>query len=109
VIALTGVVTSIALRDGASPIIAVLEGVLAGGLAGVINGLFITRLKVIPFIATLGTLGMARGVAKWIAGQQTVNVPQTFAAADPAFWAPKAVVAKRPAAKKPPVKAETGQ
>ena len=41
---------------------------LAGGLVGVINGLFITRLKVIPFIATLGTLGMARGVAKWIAG-----------------------------------------
>jgi ribose transport system permease protein len=78
VIALTGVVTAIALRDGATPIVAVLEGVLAGGLVGVINGLFITRLRVIPFIATLGTLGMARGVAKWIAGQQTVNVPQTW-------------------------------
>jgi len=36
-------------------------------------------------------------------------VPQTFAAADPAFWASKPAVAKRPAAKKPPVKAETGQ
>ena len=51
---------------------------LAGGLIGIINGLFITRLRVIPFIATLGTLGMARGVAKWIAGQQTVNVPPTW-------------------------------
>lgn len=78
VIALTGVVTAIALRDGTSPIVAVLEGVAAGGVVGVINGLFITRLKVIPFIATLGTLGMARGVAKWIADQQTVNVPQTW-------------------------------
>src|SRR4029453_10336497 len=49
-----------------------------GGVVGVINGLFITRLRVIPFIATLGTLGMGRGVAKWIAGQQTVNVPPTW-------------------------------
>jgi ribose transport system permease protein len=78
VIALTGVVTAIAIRDGTSPLLAVLEGVVAGGVAGVINGLFITRLRVIPFIATLGTLGMARGVAKWIAGQQTVNVPPTW-------------------------------
>jgi ribose transport system permease protein len=36
-------------------------------------------LKVIPFIATLGMLGVARGAAKWIAGEQTVNIPQTWA------------------------------
>jgi ribose transport system permease protein len=78
VIALTGVVTALALRDGSAPMVAVLWGVLAGGLVGIVNGLLVTRLKVIPFIATLGTLGMARGVAKWIAGQQTVNVPQTW-------------------------------
>ena len=53
-------------------------GVLAGGAIGVLNGLLITRLRVIPFIATLGTLGMARGVAKWIAGQQTVTSPPTY-------------------------------
>jgi ribose/xylose/arabinose/galactoside ABC-type transport system permease subunit len=78
VIALSGVVTALALRDGASPMVGVLEGVVAGGLVGIVNGLIVTRLQVIPFIATLGTLGMARGVAKWIAGQQTVNVPQTW-------------------------------
>ena len=78
VIALTGVVTAISIRDGAGPLVAVLYGVLAGGLIGVFNGLLITRLRVIPFIATLGTLGMARGVAKWIAGQQTVNAPPTW-------------------------------
>jgi ribose transport system permease protein len=78
VIALAGVVTALALRDAANPFVAVLEGVAAGGLVGVVNGLVITRLRVIPFIATLGTLGMARGVAKWIASQQTVNVPQTW-------------------------------
>ena len=78
VIALTGVVTAIAIRDGTSPLMAVVYGVLAGGAVGVVNGLLITRLRVIPFIATLGTLGMARGVAKWIAGQQTVNAPATW-------------------------------
>ena len=78
VIALTGVVTALALRGGTTPLVAVFEGVVAGGLVGIVNGLLVTRLKVIPFIATLGTLGMARGVAKWIAGQQTVNVPQTW-------------------------------
>ena len=78
VIALTGVVTAIAIRDGAGPLTAVLMGVAAGGVVGVLNGLLITKLRVIPFIATLGTLGMARGVAKWIADQQTVNVRPTW-------------------------------
>jgi ribose transport system permease protein len=50
-----------------------------GGLVGVINGVAITRLRVVPFIATLGMLGVARGVAKGIAGSQTVNMPETWA------------------------------
>src|SRR5690606_11340977 len=57
VIALTGVVTAIALRDGLDPLTSVLLGVAAGGVVGVVNGLLVTRLRVIPFIATLGTLG----------------------------------------------------
>jgi len=78
VIALTGVVTALAVRDGMSPLMAVFLGVVAGGIIGVVNGLVITRLKVIPFIATLGMLGVARGVAKWVADQQTVNIPETW-------------------------------
>jgi ribose transport system permease protein len=77
-IALTGVVTAIGIRDGWGPPAAGGAGVLAGGVIGVVNGLAITRMKVIPFIATLGTLGVARGVAKWIADQQTVNVPESW-------------------------------
>lgn len=77
-IALSGVVTAVGLRDGWSPPIAVLAGVITGGAVGLVNGVAITRLKVMPFIATLGMLGVARGVAKWLAGQQTVNVPSTW-------------------------------
>jgi ribose transport system permease protein len=78
VIALTGVVTAITLSAGRAPLLAVAAGVAVGGLIGAVNGLAITRLKVVPFIATLGMLGIARGLAKWLAGQQTVNVPDTW-------------------------------
>jgi ribose transport system permease protein len=78
VIALTSVVTALTLRDGHSPSLALLIGIVAGGIVGLINGLIVTRLKVVPFIATLGMLGIARGFAKYFADQQTVNAPVTW-------------------------------
>src|SRR6202041_1614957 len=42
---------------------ALLTTIVCGGLLGLVNGFFITRLRVPPFIATLGMLGMARGLA----------------------------------------------
>jgi ribose transport system permease protein len=77
-IALAGVVTALGLREGYPPLAAILAGVVTGGIVGLVNGLAITRLKVLPFIATLGMLGIARGVAKWLADQQTVNAPATW-------------------------------
>src|SRR5215510_10190776 len=77
-IALTGVITALGINAGWSTTVAVLVGILVGGFVGVINGLTITRLRVVPFIATLGMLGVARGVAKWLANQQTVNMPGTW-------------------------------
>jgi len=77
-IALTSVITAVALREGLPPVLAIAAGIVAGGIVGLLNGLAITTLRVVPFIATLGMLGIARGVAKWIAGQQTVNVPATW-------------------------------
>lgn len=78
VIALTGVAAALGLRSGWTPTLAVLGALVLGGIAGVANGALITRLRVVPFIATLGTLGIARGVAKWLANEQTVNVPATW-------------------------------
>lgn len=77
-IALSGVMTALLLNDGLSPAGAVAAGILAGGVVGLMNGVVITRLRVVPFIATLGMLGVARGTAKWLAGQQTVNIPETW-------------------------------
>ena len=77
-IALTGVLCALAIRDGFAPIVGVAASVLAGGALGLLNGLAITRLRVVPFIATLGMLGVARGTAKWLANQTTVNPPPTW-------------------------------
>jgi ribose transport system permease protein len=51
--------------------LAVLAAVADGGFIGVFNGAMITMLRVVPFIVTLGMLGIARGVAKWLAHEQT--------------------------------------
>ena len=77
-IALTGVLCALALRDGVAPGLAVLAAVLLGGLVGLLNALAITRLRVVPFIATLGMLGVARGAAKWLARQTVVEAPPSW-------------------------------
>ncbi len=79
VIALTSVICALVLRAELSPLLAVAAGVAVGGVVGLANALIVTRLRVVPFIATLGTLGIARGVAKWVANEQTVNAPDTWA------------------------------
>src|SRR5205807_2968563 len=78
-IALTGVITALGINAGWSTSLAIAVGIIVGGSVGALNGMVITRLRVVPFIATLGMLGIARGVAKGIAGSQTVNMPETWA------------------------------
>ena len=78
VIALAGVIAAIGIQSGWPPALAVLAAVVAGGIVGAVNGGMITSLRVVPFIVTLGMLGIARGVAKWIAREQTVNVPESW-------------------------------
>lgn len=64
-------------RHGASwaSLAAVSAGVGIGGLAGLVNGLAITRLRVTPFVATLGMLSIARGLAVWLSGRKTLSFP----------------------------------
>src|ERR1044071_65743 len=64
-VALASVVTALSVNAGLPPSIALLSGIVVGGLVGVVNGFGITRLKVVPFIATLGMFGVARCVAEW--------------------------------------------
>jgi ribose transport system permease protein len=77
-IALSSVIVAYAINSGIPPLIAVLIGIFLGGFVGFINGSLITSLRVVPFIITLGMMGIARGVAKWIAGNQKIDAPLTW-------------------------------
>jgi len=72
-IALTSVVGAMLIRHGWGPASVLPAVILAGGVVGLLNGLAIAGLRMTPFIITLGTLGIARGTAKWLADNQTVN------------------------------------
>ncbi len=80
-IALSSVVTAVALREGMGPGLSALAGVVSGALAGLFNGVLITRLAVVPFIVTLGSMGMARGFAKYLSDEQKVDAPAGWLAA----------------------------
>ncbi len=72
-IALTSVVGALLIQQGGSAAATVLAMVGTGGAIGLLNGTAIAGLRMMPFIITLGTLGIARGAAKWLAENQTVN------------------------------------
>jgi ribose transport system permease protein len=78
VISLTTVVIAVLLKDGASPAVALLAGVAAAAACGLVNGVLITRLRVVPFIVTLGTMLIVRGIAKGVADERRVEAPMTW-------------------------------
>lgn len=77
-VAFVTVVIAWFLQRGNDPWVALLAGVLAGALCGLVNGFLTTRLKVGPFIVTLGTLLIIRGAAKGIAHEQKIDAPSTW-------------------------------
>jgi len=78
VVALTTVVIALALGRGWSPLAAALAGVVSAAVCGVINGVLITALRVVPFIVTLGTMILVRGAAKGFAEERRIEAPQTW-------------------------------
>ncbi len=58
------------------PILAVLAGVLVATVAGVANGTMVVGLGLVPFIVTLGTMGVFRGLAKGIADEKDIYPPE---------------------------------
>jgi len=72
-VALVTVVVAECLRAGAGALTAALLGVLAGGALGFFNGALVTGLRISPFIVTLGTMSVLRGVAKGLANEQKID------------------------------------
>lgn len=77
-------------------LVPILVGLGLGLLAGTINGALIAHTKIPPFIATLGMMVSARGVAKWwTEGQAVSNPTDAFASLGngAAGWAPVLIFA----------------
>jgi ribose transport system permease protein len=77
--ALAGVIGALAMVAGAPPVVGVLVCMGTGALCGALNGLAITTLRISPFIATLGAMGIYRGVALLFPdGKAVVGLPTSF-------------------------------
>lgn len=72
-VALTTVVLASLLRAGQGPILSATLSILTCTLFGWITGVLITRLRVTPFIITLGGMSIMRGLAKGIAAEQKID------------------------------------
>jgi ribose transport system permease protein len=81
VMALAGLVCALGLRAGLPMPIAVAAGLLGGAAVGLVNGLLVGRFGLPPFIVTLGTMGVARGLTLGLTGGAPIrDLPAGFRA-----------------------------
>lgn len=72
-VALSATVLAWCLKNDAPQALAIISGLGAGCMAGLINGVLISSLRVVPFIVTLGTMTIYLGIGKIIAKETTVR------------------------------------
>mgnify|MGYP006281807427 CR=1 FL=1 len=75
---LGGVVSGKLVLAGSSLWLAVPAVLATGLLFGLINGLFIIRLKIIPFIVTLATFYAGRGLGLYLSETRAINLPESI-------------------------------
>lgn len=80
VVAFSGTFAAVMMLRWGIPIpVAVLCGILWGGVIGLFNGLLTVKTKLHPFIITLGAMMIFRGLAKyWTDAQNTTRLPALF-------------------------------
>jgi ribose/xylose/arabinose/galactoside ABC-type transport system permease subunit len=74
ILSLASVIVAVLLREGMALPIAAIAAVLAGAAVGLLNGLVTVRWAVQPFLVTLGSLSIARGLAELTADGTTVPI-----------------------------------
>jgi len=78
-VALTGVLVALFMKNGIDMYISILLVLLFSSTIGLWHGFFVTKLNVPPFIITLGTLTAARGLASVITkGWPIIGLPEKF-------------------------------
>ena len=68
--------SNLAANQGVPGIVAILIGILFGTACGLLNGLLVTRLRLPPFIVTLGTLSIFTAIGLLYSGGSSISVSQ---------------------------------
>ncbi len=77
IVSLSAILSMMALQAGAPPVTLPVLAVAIGALLGAVNGILVTRIRILPLIATLGTLFVYGGLAMALtAGGSLSGVPQ---------------------------------
>ncbi len=82
-LAVTAIVMARLMYHGVGTLPAVLAGFAVGAVLGAVNGLLITKLKLTPFIPTLGMLSIARGLTVLFATGLKGSVASNISVKDP--------------------------
>lgn len=78
-LAFCGIITGKSLNLGIPVLPAILIGIVVGAGIGYVNGLLVTKIKMNPFIATLGTMTVVRGAALALTeGRVVGGLPEAF-------------------------------
>jgi ribose/xylose/arabinose/galactoside ABC-type transport system permease subunit len=80
ILAIAGVLAAILSKNGSnSLLLPILGGLGAGLFSGLFNGFIITKSKIAPFIVTLGTMTIGRGLALiFTKGRPISGLPESF-------------------------------
>jgi ribose transport system permease protein len=79
IVALSSLVCALLLRSTNSIVLSLAASVAAGVSVGAINGLLITKLGIPAFLATLGMMGIIRGIGMWITNMAAIVITnETF-------------------------------
>jgi fructose transport system permease protein len=67
------VMGNLAVMAGLPVLVAVAIGIVVGGIMGLINGLLVTKMRLPPFIVTLGTLSIFESVKLWYSQSESIR------------------------------------
>ncbi|MDX8465682.1 ATP-binding cassette domain-containing protein [Mesorhizobium sp. VK23B] len=72
--AASGIIAALVLQATGSGVLGILAAMLSGGFLGAINAGLIAWLRISPFVATLGTMALARGAALSLSKASSIPV-----------------------------------
>ena len=76
-VGMSAMISATLMTTGMNPLLAILIALLCCLVIGVVNGYLVGKFKLPPFIATLGTMFVARGIAYMVNGNRNTDAIAT--------------------------------